>query len=93
MSGVDTSLAALELANENVVINNMDPEKISFSREDATAFMKSALSRNESWDIVIIDPPKLAPSKKVWTIFSFFLDEKKVLTIDTKEYIYVAVIS
>ncbi|PQQ15355.1 Pseudouridine synthase/archaeosine transglycosylase [Prunus yedoensis var. nudiflora] len=26
--------------------------------------MKGALSRNESWDIVILDPPKLAPRKK-----------------------------
>jgi 23S rRNA G2069 N7-methylase RlmK/C1962 C5-methylase RlmI len=34
-------------------------------KEDATEFMKGALLRNESWDIVIIDPPKLAPSKKV----------------------------
>ncbi|KAK4253558.1 hypothetical protein QN277_010215 [Acacia crassicarpa] len=65
VTGVDTSLAALELAKENLVLNSMDPERISFLREDATAFMKSALSRNESWDIVIIDPPKLAPSKKV----------------------------
>lgn len=66
--GVDTSLPALELAKENVALNNMDPERISFLREDATVFMKSALSRNESWDIVIIDPPKLAPKKKVLTI-------------------------
>ena len=28
-------------------------------------FMKDALSRNELWDIVIMDPPKLAPRKKV----------------------------
>ena len=28
-------------------------------------FMKDALSRNELWDIVILDPPKLAPRKKV----------------------------
>lgn len=63
--GIDTSLQALELAKENIVLNNIDPGKISFLKEDATEFMKSALLRNESWDIVIIDPPKLAPSKKV----------------------------
>lgn len=63
--GVDTSLPALELAKENVALNNMDPGRISFLREDATDFMKGALLRDESWDIVIIDPPKLAPTKKV----------------------------
>jgi 23S rRNA G2069 N7-methylase RlmK/C1962 C5-methylase RlmI len=43
----------------------MDSETISFLREDAMEFMKGALSRNESWDLVIIDPPKLAPRRKV----------------------------
>ncbi|XP_045803079.1 ribosomal RNA large subunit methyltransferase I-like isoform X2 [Trifolium pratense] len=65
VTGVDSSLPALELAKENVVLNNIDPGRISFLKEDATEFMKGALMRNESWDIVIIDPPKLAPSKKV----------------------------
>ncbi|KAG8635561.1 ribosomal RNA large subunit methyltransferase I isoform X2 [Manihot esculenta] len=63
--GVDTSLPALELARENIILNNLDPGRISFLREDATEFMKGALSRNESWDLVILDPPKLAPKKKV----------------------------
>lgn len=63
--GVDSSLPALELAKENVALNNIDPGRISFLKEDATQFMKGALMRDESWDIVIIDPPKLAPSKKV----------------------------
>ncbi|XP_057950191.1 uncharacterized protein LOC131145121 isoform X2 [Malania oleifera] len=63
--GVDTSLPALELAKENIVLNNLDFGRISFMRQDATEFMKDAVCRNESWDIVIMDPPKLAPRKKV----------------------------
>ncbi|XP_062107386.1 uncharacterized protein LOC133818501 [Humulus lupulus] len=65
VTGIDSSWPALELAKENIVLNNMDPGRISFLREDATEFMKGALSRNETWDIVILDPPKLAPRKKV----------------------------
>ncbi|WVZ03324.1 hypothetical protein V8G54_024130 [Vigna mungo] len=64
VTGIDTSLLALELAKENVLLNSIDPGRISFLKEDATEFMKGALLRNESWDIVIIDPPKLAPTKK-----------------------------
>lgn len=64
-SGIDSSLPALELAKENISLNKLDPGKISFVREDATAFMKSAAARDESWDIVILDPPKLAPRRKV----------------------------
>nr|XP_009794742.1 PREDICTED: uncharacterized protein LOC104241503 [Nicotiana sylvestris]XP_016486212.1 PREDICTED: ribosomal RNA large subunit methyltransferase I-like [Nicotiana tabacum] len=63
--GVDSSSPALELAKENVALNGLDSQRISFLREDATEFMKAAVSRNESWDIVILDPPKLAPRKKV----------------------------
>lgn len=65
LSGVDTSLPALELARENVGLNRLDPEKITFFRKDITEFMKDAVSRNETWDVVILDPPKLAPSRKV----------------------------
>ncbi|KAK7342907.1 hypothetical protein VNO80_25865 [Phaseolus coccineus] len=65
VTGIDSSLLALELAKENVLLNSIDPGRISFLKEDATEFMKGALLRNESWDIVIIDPPKLAPTKKV----------------------------
>ncbi|KAB1216858.1 Ribosomal RNA large subunit methyltransferase I [Morella rubra] len=65
VTGVDTSSPALELAKENIVLNDMDPRRISFLREDAIEFMKSALSQNESWDLVILDPPKLAPRRKI----------------------------
>ncbi|KAJ6802171.1 uncharacterized protein M6B38_179190 [Iris pallida] len=63
--GIDSSLPALELAKENVLLNELDPAKISFLREDASEFMKRAASRNESWDVVVLDPPKLAPRRKV----------------------------
>lgn len=64
-AGVDTSMPALEFARENVMLNNLDHGRISFLREDATEFMKGAVSRGESWDIVVLDPPKLAPNRKV----------------------------
>ncbi|PWA56044.1 S-adenosyl-L-methionine-dependent methyltransferases superfamily protein [Artemisia annua] len=65
VTGVDSSSPALELANQNIALNNLDPGRISFLKQDATAFMKNAASRNEAWDIVILDPPKLAPRRKV----------------------------
>ncbi|XP_073155606.1 uncharacterized protein [Henckelia pumila] len=65
VTGVDSSSPALEIAKENIVLNNLDPSKISFLRQDATNFMKGAISKGDSWDIVILDPPKLAPRRKV----------------------------
>ncbi|XP_078433544.1 S-adenosyl-L-methionine-dependent methyltransferases superfamily protein [Wolffia australiana] len=63
--GVDSSAPALELARENVLLNGMDPNLVSFVKEDATAFMKEAALRKEYWGLVILDPPKLAPKRKV----------------------------
>lgn len=65
VTGVDSSSPALEIAQENVVLNNLDPGVISFLKEDATYFMKTAIAKGDSWDIVILDPPKLAPRRKV----------------------------
>lgn len=62
---MDSSSPALEIAQENVVLNNLDPRVISFLKADATHFMKAAIANGESWDIVILDPPKLAPNRKV----------------------------
>lgn len=58
-------MPALELARENIALNNLDQGNISFLKEDVTEFMKGALLRNELWDVVVLDPPKLAPRRKV----------------------------
>ncbi|KAL6888756.1 hypothetical protein ACP4OV_009782 [Aristida adscensionis] len=63
--GVDSSGSALDLANENIKLNGLNPGRISFIKGDATTFMKGAIAKNEQWDLVILDPPKLAPRKKV----------------------------
>ncbi|XP_057524182.1 uncharacterized protein LOC130803954 [Amaranthus tricolor] len=64
VTGIDSSLPALELAKHNVTINGLNAEAISFLKQDATNFMKNAAARNDTWDIVILDPPKLAPRKQ-----------------------------
>ncbi|KAM1892817.1 hypothetical protein ACFX14_035933 [Malus domestica] len=68
-----------------MVLNNMDPGRITFLKEDASEFMKGALSRNESWDIVILDPPKLAPRKKVLHIASGMYRNLNSLAMQYKE--------
>lgn len=70
LEGVDTSSPALEIAKENIALNGLDSRRISFLRQDATEFMKDAISKHEKWDIVILDPPKLAPRKKVCVLIS-----------------------
>uniref|UniRef100_A0A803MZ73 PUA domain-containing protein n=1 Tax=Chenopodium quinoa TaxID=63459 RepID=A0A803MZ73_CHEQI len=65
VTGIDSSMPALELAEKNVVLNGLESERVTFLKQDASDFMKKAAARNETWDIVILDPPKLAPRKEV----------------------------
>lgn len=63
--GVDSSLPALELAKANASLNQIDANSINFVKADVGEYMKSAFSEGKLWDIVVLDPPKLAPNRKV----------------------------
>ncbi|XP_021864476.1 uncharacterized protein [Spinacia oleracea] len=56
---------AVSVTEKNIVLNGLDSERITFLKQDASDFMKKAAARNETWDIVVLDPPKLAPRKEV----------------------------
>jgi len=79
VTAVDSSAAALSLAAANIQLNRMSVSassdadgtsthnkgsSIKLVRADAIAFMKAAVLAGEQYDIVICDPPKLAPTKK-----------------------------
>ena len=34
-----------------------------FAKDDVSAFLRAALEAGQAWDVVILDPPKLAPSR------------------------------
>lgn len=63
--GVDSSAPAVQLATRNAVLNGLDPATCHFLQADVMDFMKDVRSRGQTWDVVILDPPKLAPSRKV----------------------------
>jgi 23S rRNA (cytosine1962-C5)-methyltransferase len=57
VTGVDTSNTAITLAEENASINNC---KINFIEQEAL----KTLTETKPMDLIILDPPKLAPSHK-----------------------------
>ena len=65
VTGVDSSGPALELAQKNAAMN--DCPDVTFVKEDASKFLDNAISKGLSWDILVLDPPKLAPSRKALT--------------------------
>lgn len=60
--GVDSSQDAVDAATENAVLNDLDSDDIQFVRADIDQYMKVAEEENKEFDVIILDPPKLAPT-------------------------------
>ncbi|KAI8472455.1 MAG: S-adenosyl-L-methionine-dependent methyltransferase [Monoraphidium minutum] len=61
--GVDSSGPAVALAAANAAANGLGG-RAAFFKDDVSAFMGAALERGDAWDVVVLDPPKLAPNKR-----------------------------
>jgi len=59
---VDSSNSALELARRNAELNSLT-DRIQFHCEDAFEFLETQVEAGEKYDVVILDPPKLARSR------------------------------
>ena len=59
---VDTSAPALDLASTNAATNGFS-SVITTEKAESGAFAAAAAARGESFDVVILDPPKLAPTR------------------------------
>jgi 23S rRNA G2069 N7-methylase RlmK/C1962 C5-methylase RlmI len=61
--GIDSSAPAVDLATKNAELNEFSGI-CSFEKADAAEYMKRAGLEGKNFDVVVLDPPKLAPSKK-----------------------------
>jgi len=59
---VDSSNAALELARRNAELNGMS-DQLAFHCEDGFEFLDAQVEACEKYDVVVLDPPKLARSR------------------------------
>jgi len=59
--GVDSSQDAIDICRTNEALNGIS-EGIEFVRADISQFMRDANSAGTTFDVIILDPPKLAPS-------------------------------
>ncbi len=59
---VDSSENSLHYARENITNNNLDLENVTFIEQDVFAYLRTLRDRGEYFDLVILDPPKFAPT-------------------------------
>lgn len=60
---MDSSLPALETAAENLRVNGVD-HVVELVKADAVKYMEEMSKKNTLFDVVVCDPPKLAPTRK-----------------------------
>ncbi len=59
---VESSAPALEVARENLAANPLEASRISFEQADVFAYLRALRDRNAKFDLVVLDPPKFAPT-------------------------------
>lgn len=59
---IDSSAEALALAKENVALNELSLEKTNFVEGDVFQFLRRLRDEGQTFDMIILDPPKFAPT-------------------------------
>jgi 23S rRNA (cytosine1962-C5)-methyltransferase len=60
VTGVDSSEPALETARRNAALNHVPEGAVAWERGDVFEWLRKARDRRASFDLVVLDPPKLA---------------------------------
>ena len=63
VTAVDSSALATGTLKENVLLNNFDADKVTTITADVNKQLRLFKDEGEMFDIVILDPPKYAPSR------------------------------
>lgn len=61
---IDSSADAIAVCEQNGQLNHCQ-ERMTTAQSDITDWMQATYRRNEDFDVVVLDPPKLAPSEKL----------------------------
>ncbi len=59
---IDTSEDALKLAQENITLNQLSPDRCEWSIGDVFEELRLLRDQGRQFDLVILDPPKFAPT-------------------------------
>jgi len=59
---VDESTQALELAEKHIQGNGLDLTRVTYTKGDVFEVLRKFRDRSERFDVIILDPPKFAPT-------------------------------
>jgi len=60
---VDMSQDALDIAKQNLELNEFDADKMSFVKHDVFKLLREYKKQGKTFDVIVMDPPKFAESK------------------------------
>ncbi|MDH5825497.1 class I SAM-dependent rRNA methyltransferase [Sphingobacterium sp. SG20118] len=63
VTSVDSSALAIETLNRNMILNGYDTTNYTAIQSDVNKQLKIFAEGNEKFDVIILDPPKYAPSR------------------------------
>lgn len=64
LTNIDISAAALELARQNMALNNLDSERVTYLQADVFKQLRSFRDAAREFDLVVLDPPKFADARQ-----------------------------
>ena len=67
VTSVDSSALAVETLNDNVRVNNLDAAKHTAIKSDVNLYLRKCRDEGEKFDLIVLDPPKYAPSRSALT--------------------------
>jgi len=62
VTSIDSSGPALEKAAANVALNGFAASRATFMDADVNAFLRQSIEQGRSFDAIVLDPPKFAPT-------------------------------
>jgi 23S rRNA (cytosine1962-C5)-methyltransferase len=60
VTAIDSSRSALEMAQKNLDLNRLEPDRFDVLEEDVFTALRGFRDRGASFDLIILDPPKFA---------------------------------
>jgi 23S rRNA (cytosine1962-C5)-methyltransferase len=64
LTAVDSSAEALGLARDNLALNGLPAEKADWIEADVFAALRTFRDQGRAFDMIVLDPPKFAPTAK-----------------------------